>query len=64
MLMRYLEHDFPKASESERAAFAALLERPDPELQALLWGAEPGDDPLVAGIVAKIHASGTADDAS
>ena len=64
MLMRYLEQDYPKASESERAAFAALLERPDPELQALLWAAEPDGDPLVASIVAKIHASGASDDAS
>lgn len=64
MLMRYLEQDFPKAPASERAAFAALLERPDPELQALLWHAAPDGDPDVARIVAKIHAAGAADDAS
>ncbi len=64
MLMRYLEQDYPKASEAERAAFAALLERPDPEIQALLWNAVPSRDPHVAGIIAKIHASGASDDAS
>jgi antitoxin CptB len=38
LMMRYLERDWPGASEPERAAFRDLLERQDPEINALLVG--------------------------
>jgi antitoxin CptB len=38
LLERYLRDRWPAASPGQRAAFAALLELPDPELAALLLG--------------------------
>ena len=38
MLLRYLERLWPTAASGERAAFAQLLELPDPELFGYLVG--------------------------
>jgi antitoxin CptB len=38
LLLRFLERDWPAAGEDERAAFRALLERQDPDINALLLG--------------------------
>jgi len=38
VLARYLARDWPAATAPERAAFRALLERQDPEINALLLG--------------------------
>lgn len=38
LLLRYLERDWPAASAGERAAFRSLLERQDPDVNALLLG--------------------------
>ena len=38
LLVRYLERDWPTASAGERNAFRALLERQDPDVNALLLG--------------------------
>jgi len=38
LLERYLSERWPTAPEGERAAFAALLELPDPDLAALCLG--------------------------
>jgi antitoxin CptB len=38
VLVRYLERDWPDAGDEERAAFRALLERQDPDVNALLLG--------------------------
>jgi antitoxin CptB len=47
LLVRYLERDWPAASEADRQAFRALLERQDPEINALLLGRlEPEDEAL------------------
>jgi antitoxin CptB len=47
LLLRYLERDWPAAGPSERAAFRALLERQDPEINALLLGRlEPEEEAL------------------
>ena len=47
VLTRYLERDWPAAGAAERAAFRALLEWQDPEVNALLLGRlEPEDEAL------------------
>jgi antitoxin CptB len=38
LLERYLHEAFARAPVEEQAAFAALLERPDPELAAACYG--------------------------
>jgi antitoxin CptB len=38
LLERYLHEAFARAPAEEQAAFAALLERPDPELAAACYG--------------------------
>ena len=54
LLERYLERGWPQAGAAERAAFAALLELPDPELAALCLGQARSGDPLVAAVLAEI----------
>jgi antitoxin CptB len=47
LLVRFLERDWPGASDADRLAFRALLERQDPEINALLLGRmEPEDEAL------------------
>lgn len=47
LLMRYLERDWPSAAAAERAAFRALLECQDPEINGLLLGRmEPEQEAL------------------
>jgi antitoxin CptB len=47
LLLRYLERDWPAAGPAERAAFRDLLERQDPEVNALLLGRlEPEEEAL------------------
>jgi antitoxin CptB len=47
VLVRYLERDWPAAGAAEKAAFRALLERQDPDLNALLLGRiEPESEAL------------------
>lgn len=49
LLGRWLERCWPAAGEGTRAAFAALLELPDPQLAAwLLQGERPPDAALAA----------------
>jgi antitoxin CptB len=38
LLVRYLDREWPTASPAERAAFARLVELPDPELFGYLVG--------------------------
>ena len=52
LLGRYLAEVWPAASEAQQRAFAALLEWPDPELAALLFGRPGTADPELAAIVA------------
>ncbi|MDE0302786.1 MAG: succinate dehydrogenase assembly factor 2 [Gammaproteobacteria bacterium] len=60
MLMRYLDQEYPRASTAEQAAFARLLERPDPELQEMFLGAQTAPDPEMESVAQKIRA-GTPD---
>lgn len=48
VLARYLEHDYPAATQAERRAFEALLELQDPDLFGHLVGrlALPSDPDL------------------
>lgn len=49
LLLRYLARDWPAAAAAERMAFAALLERQDPDINALLLGRmEPQDEALAS----------------
>lgn len=51
LLVRYLEREWPRAGEAERAAFNALLERQDPELNALLFGRLAPEDEATANVL-------------
>jgi len=42
VLMGYLERRYRMASREEQCAFRALLDRPDQEIECMLWG--PCDD--------------------
>ncbi len=51
LLTRYLESRYPIADENEKAAFRAVLELPDPELNGyLLQRQSPSAEP-VAGVI-------------
>ena len=57
MLMRYLNHEFSQASPAERAAFARLLDCPDPNLQEMFLGAQAAPDPDMESVARKIRMS-------
>jgi antitoxin CptB len=57
VLSRYLERDWPTAGNAERAAFRALLERQDPELNALLLGALEPESEAVAHVLERLRRS-------
>jgi len=52
LLERYLAEVWPGAGETQRRAFAALLDWPDPELAELLFGRRQTTDPEIAAVVA------------
>ena len=56
MLARYLERRYPQAPAPERRAFARLLDLPDPELQALLFGPGPGADAALRDVAGRVRA--------
>jgi antitoxin CptB len=51
VLVRYLERDWPVAGDEERAAFRALLERQDPDVNALLLGRMEPDSEALARVM-------------
>ncbi len=55
LLTRFVERDFETAPAPAQAAFAVLLEYPDPELYALLCGRSPPHDPDQADVIARIQ---------
>jgi len=55
LLTRYVEREWPRASEAERAAFHALLERQDPELNALLFGRLAPEDEATASVLERLR---------
>lgn len=55
VLARYLEHDYPAATQAERQAFEALLKLQDPELFSYLVGRiAPPADPDLAHVLERI----------
>jgi antitoxin CptB len=57
VLVRYLERDFAGASSSERDAFRALLDLPDPELFGYLVGRERPQNPDWRDVLARLGAA-------
>jgi antitoxin CptB len=57
LLTRWLRREFPGAGTDERAAFAALLELPDPELMRYLLAGESPADPRLCAIAEAIRRS-------
>lgn len=55
VLARFLETGFHALTEPERAAFAAFLDLPDPEIHAYLLGRNAPEDPHVRTVVAAIR---------
>ena len=53
----YLRGRWPQASDTERAAFEALLELPDPELAGYLLGGEAATDPALEACLATMRAA-------
>ncbi len=54
LLSAYLDLGYPRATADEKAAFAALLELPDPELAGYFLGRVEPEDPVIAVAVACI----------
>ena len=50
LLLRYLREQHAQASSEERAAFAAFLELPDPDLARYLVAGDVSDDPQCAAL--------------
>ena len=47
LLCRYLDERYAAANDEEKAAFQALLERPDPELSGYLFNRQqPASEPI------------------
>lgn len=55
LLGRFLEADYDTAPAAIRAAFARLLELPDPELYALLTGRIEAREPELGDVIARIR---------
>ena len=55
LLRRYLERDWAQADAAEREAFRALLERQDPEVNALLLGRLEAGDEVLARVLERIR---------
>ena len=45
VLIRYLDHGYPSASDAEQEQFRSLLEMPDPDLYNLVLGRDASSDP-------------------
>ena len=56
LLERYLHEAFARAPIEEQTAFAALLERPDPELAAACYGESPAASAAEGRVLARIRA--------
>lgn len=53
---RYLEDQFPTASEEEQNTFRELLQIEDPTLFGMLVGSEPIENPQHAALLEKMRA--------
>jgi succinate dehydrogenase flavin-adding protein (antitoxin of CptAB toxin-antitoxin module) len=54
LLLRYFERRYAAAPDAEKAAFAALLELPDPELAAYLLHAQPPESVALVPVIEAI----------
>jgi succinate dehydrogenase flavin-adding protein (antitoxin of CptAB toxin-antitoxin module) len=57
LLIHFFEASFDKLSETEKHTFQALLELPDPELQAYLIAGHASEDPDVEALLGRIRTS-------
>lgn len=55
LLVRYLEHEYDRATSVEREAFARLLDLQDPELFGYLVGREAPADAVLRHVIARIR---------
>lgn len=55
LLSHYLEKRYPEAGPGDRAAFARLLERQDPDLYGLILGMYRADDPDESRVIKDIR---------
>jgi antitoxin CptB len=51
LLIRYLESRYPIADDDEKAAFQAILELPDPELNGYLLQRQTPTSETVSGVI-------------
>jgi succinate dehydrogenase flavin-adding protein (antitoxin of CptAB toxin-antitoxin module) len=54
LLIRYLEVRYPNADEDEKAAFQAVLELPDPDLNGYLLQRQTPPTKSIAGVIEHI----------
>jgi antitoxin CptB len=54
LLLRYLEEHYPSDSESDKAAFRAVLELPDPELNGYLLQRQMPSSEAVARVINRL----------
>jgi antitoxin CptB len=54
LLLRYLENRYPIAADDEKAAFQAVLELPDPELNGYLLQRQAPDEESKALVIKHI----------
>lgn len=54
LLIRFLDHDFAAAGDSERRAFECLLSRPDPEILDLLTGRARAEDVALRHVIRRL----------
>jgi len=54
LLIRYLDSRYPVADDDEKAAFRAVLELPDPDLNGYLLHRQSPASESVAGVIKRI----------
>ena len=54
LLLRYLDNHYPEADEQEKAAFSAVLELADPELNAYLLQRQTPVSESIARVIQRI----------
>ena len=57
LLIHFFEASFDGLSDIEKQAFRAILELPDPELQAYLIAGHASDDPQRESLLVRIRSS-------
>jgi len=55
LLARYLDSAYERAAETEKLAFRALLEIPDPDLIGYLLGSQLHANPQIADVIETIR---------